>query len=219
MFHNVIFDLDGTLLNTIDDLANAGNWVCSQKGWPTFTVEQFKQMVGHGIPNLCQRFSPEEHRSPEELAETLALFSARYSAHKEDLTAPYAGMPEAVQTLKAAGVQVAVLSNKADALTRQIMEHYYPGVFRFVRGAVQGCPVKPDPAGLFALMEQMGADAETTLFVGDSNVDVFTGKNGGLKVCGVLWGFRSCEELTEAGADFLTAQPEELVKLILADNA
>ena len=90
MIKTVLFDLDGTLLNTIDDLADAGNWVCTQNGWPTFTVEQFKHMVGNGIPKLVERFSPEDARSQEHLAATLAQFSARYDAHKEDKTAPYA---------------------------------------------------------------------------------------------------------------------------------
>ena len=92
MIKTVLFDLDGTLLNTIDDLADAGNWVCTQNGWPTFTVEQFKHMVGNGIPKLVERFSPEDARSQEQLAATLAQFSARYDAHKEDKTAPYAGI-------------------------------------------------------------------------------------------------------------------------------
>ena len=91
MIKTVLFDLDGTLLNTIDDLADAGNWVCTQNGWPTFTVEQFKHMVGNGIPKLVERFSPENARSQEQLAATLAQFSARYDAHKEDKTAPYPG--------------------------------------------------------------------------------------------------------------------------------
>ena len=101
MIKTVLFDLDGTLLNTIDDLADAGNWVCTQNGWPTFTVEQFKHMVGNGIPKLVERFSPEDARSQEQLAATLAQFSARYDAHKEDKTAPYPGIPELLAALKA----------------------------------------------------------------------------------------------------------------------
>ena len=99
MFHNVIFDLDGTLLNTIDDLADAANWVCTVNGWPTFSVEEYKYMVGNGIPMLCQRFSPEAARSPGQLAGTVAQFSARYAAHKEDKTCPYPGIPELLQAL------------------------------------------------------------------------------------------------------------------------
>ena len=101
MIKTVLFDLDGTLLNTIDDLADAGNWVCEQHGWPTFTVEQFKHMVGNGIPKLVERFSPENARTPEQLAATLAEFTARYDAHKEDKTAPYPGIPELLDELRA----------------------------------------------------------------------------------------------------------------------
>ena len=121
MIKTVLFDLDGTLLNTIDDLADAGNWVCTQNGWPTFTVEQFKHMVGNGIPKLVERFSPEDARSQEQLAATLAQFSARYDAHKEDKTAPYAGIPELLDTLRANGIQCAVFSNKADAFCGKII--------------------------------------------------------------------------------------------------
>ena len=217
MFHSVIFDLDGTLLNTIDDLADAGNWVCRQNGWPTFTVDQFKLMVGGGIPNLCSRFSPESCRSPQQLAATLEQFSARYAAHKEDRTAPYDGIPALLDRLQAAGVQIGVFSNKADPLTKAVIGHYFPGVFRHVRGALPGCPVKPDPTGLFALMDAMQADPASTLFVGDSSVDVYTGHNGKLPVCGVLWGFRSRAELAEAGADHLAETPQQLEALILGE--
>ena len=124
MIKTILFDLDGTLLNTIDDLANAGNWVCAQHGWPTFTVEQFKHMVGNGIPKLVERFSPADAQSPERLAATLAEFTARYDAHKEDKTAPYPGIPELLDALKAEGIQTAVFSNKADPLCGKIIAHY-----------------------------------------------------------------------------------------------
>ena len=215
MIRSVIFDLDGTLLNTIDDLADAGNWVCRQNGWPTFTVQQFKLMVGGGIPNLCRRFSPEDCRTEARLAETLRQFSARYAAHKEDRTAPYEGIPALLEHLRAAGVQIGVFSNKADPLTKAVIRHYFPGVFRHVRGAMPGCPVKPDPTGLRALLDAMQADPASTLFVGDSDVDVYTGHNGGLPVCGVLWGFRGRDELTRAGADHLAVDPRQLEALIL----
>ena len=110
MIKTVLFDLDGTLLNTIDDLADAGNWVCAQHGWPTFTVEQFKHMVGNGIPKLVERFSPENARTPEQLAATLAEFTARYDAHKEDKTAPYPGIPELLDALPEADRQRPLLA-------------------------------------------------------------------------------------------------------------
>ena len=141
MIKTVLFDLYGTLLNTIDDLADAGNWVCAQHGWPTFTVEQFKHMVGNGIPKLVERFSPENARTPEQLTATLAEFTARYDAHKEDKTAPYPGIPELLDELRAQGVQCAVFSNKADPLCGKIIAHYFgTGRFAAVRGSRPGVP-------------------------------------------------------------------------------
>ena len=169
MIKTVLFDLDGTLLNTIDDLADAGNWVCEQHGWPTFTVEQFKHMVGNGIPKLVERFSPADARTPEQLAATLAEFTARYDAHKEDKTAPYQGIAALIDALNAAGVQCAVFSNKADPLCGKIIEHYFgAGRFVLVRGSRPGVPTKPDPTGVYSLMQDLHADPASTLFVGDS---------------------------------------------------
>ena len=218
MYRWVIFDLDGTLLNTIDDLADAGNWVCERRGWPAHSVNEFRYMVGNGIPKLVERFTPPEHRDPEILKQVLAEFSARYDAHKEDKTAPYPGMVELIRRLDAAGVVTAVLSNKADDLAGPVVERYYPGLFSVVQGALPGVPVKPDPALLHRLMDRMGADPENTLFVGDSNVDIQTAKNGSLPGCGVLWGFRTQAELEEADADFLVSDPEQLYALITAKN-
>lgn len=213
-YTHVIFDLDGTLLNTIDDLASAGNHVCAARGWPVHTAAQFKLMVGNGIPKLVERFAP-PGTDRETLAAALAEFSAYYAAHSEDKTAPYPGVAEALAALKTAGVRLAVLSNKADAIAGPVVEHYFPGLFEAVQGALPGVPTKPDPTLLYQLMGRLGASKESTLFVGDSNVDVRTGKNGGLRVCGVLWGFRDRAELEAAGADRFASTAEELRQIIL----
>ncbi len=158
-----------------------------------------------------ERFSPENARTPEQLAATLAEFSARYDVHKEDKTAPYPGIPELLAALKAEGVQTAVFSNKADAFCGKIIEHYFgPDSFSLVRGSRQVFP--PNPTRLAStLMADLGADPQSTLFVGDSDVDILTGHNAGLPALGVLWGFRGEAELTAVGADALAAKPEDIL--------
>ena len=217
MYSYVIFDLDGTLLNTIDDLADAGNHVCALNGWPAHTVEEYKRMVGNGIPKLVERFAP-AGTDRAALDRAFDEFMAWYGIHKEHKTAPYPGMHQLALDLKEVGVSAAVLSNKADEMAGPVVEHYYPGVFPVVQGALSGLPTKPDPTLLHKLMERMGADPKRTLFVGDSSVDIRTAKNGGLDSCGVLWGFRSRQELEAEGADYLAETPAELIKVVLGDG-
>lgn len=217
MSRTVIFDLDGTLLNTIADLAAAGNWVCRENGWPERSVEEFQTLVGHGIPNLVSRFTPEACRSPLLLASALTQFTAYYGEHNMDETAPYPGIPALLEHLAAAGLRMAVYSNKADDLSRAMIGHYFPGVFRLVRGKLPEAPVKPDGAAARALLEELGAAPEEAVFVGDSSVDIHTGHNAGSRACGVTWGFRSRASLEEAGADFLADTPAELEALLLGN--
>lgn len=215
MYRTILFDLDGTLLNTLQDLADAANWVCVQNGWPQHTLAEYKRFVGNGIPKLCERFAPPEARGPQQLACTLAAFQARYGAHKQDTTAPYPGIPELLEALSAAGVSFGVLTNKEHRLAQAVVDHYFPGVFPVVQGAAPGLPPKPDAAGAQALMARLGAVPQATLFVGDSDVDIFTAHNAGLPACGALWGFRGKAELQAAGAEYLAASPQQLLDIIL----
>lgn len=215
-FTHVIFDLDGTILDTLEDLADATNWVCVRHGWPAHPLEAYKSFVGNGAGKLLERVTPPTvELTPELRKQLMAEFSARYTAHSSDKTHAYPGMPQVLSRLKAAGVRMAVLTNKPHEAARPVVERYYPGVFDAVQGAVVGAPLKPDPTTLFALMEKLGAAKDETLFVGDSNVDIRTGKNAGLAACGVLWGFRTRGELEAEGADFIVERPEELVELVL----
>lgn len=217
MYKNIIFDLDGTILNTLEDLAAATNWVCTQHGWPVHQVEEYKYFVGNGAPKLLERVVPDGIELTDELhRQLLEEFTQRYNAHKEDKTTVYAGMPQALKRLKEAGLTLAVLSNKPHGAAFPVVERYYPGIFNFVQGAIDGLPVKPDPTLLHRLMGELGATQADTLFVGDSNVDIRTAKNGGLTGCGVLWGFRTRAELESEGADFIVETPEKLVELILS---
>ena len=130
MYHTVLFDLDGTLLNTIEDLADAGNRLCAARGWPTHTVDQFRYLVGNGIPKLIERLTPEDRRTPEVLEAAYHDFDADYHDHMFDKTAPYPGMPELLAVLNARGVRLAVFSNKDDALARGVVAHYFePSLF------------------------------------------------------------------------------------------
>ena len=213
MYRTVIFDLDGTLLDTISDLAAAANYVCRENDWPEYTVAEVESMVGNGIPKLVERFSPENARSPLMLANTLHQFNRYYGAHNMESTNPYPGIPELLDALKAEGIQTAVFSNKADPLCGKIIAHYFgTGRFELVRGNRPNVPTKPDPTGVYALMQDLGAEAASTLFVGDSDVDILTGHNAGLPAMGALWGFRGEAELTAAGADALAAVPMDILE-------
>lgn len=217
MYKNVIFDLDGTLLNTLEDLAAAANYVCACHGWPSHTVEEYKYFVGNGAPKLLERVVPPEVELTDELRRTaLEEFTQRYNAHKEDKTTAYPGMQEAVRRLREAGLTLAVLSNKPHEAARPVVERYYPGLFHKVQGALPDVPVKPDPTLLHKLMAELGAAAADTLFVGDSNVDIRTAKNGGLTSCGVLWGFRTRQELEAEGAGFIVETAAQLVEVVLS---
>ena len=215
MYQAVIFDLDGTLLNTIGDLAAAGNFTLRQMGFAGHTVEEYKYMVGNGIPMLLHRMLPETERTEENERKAAELFFPYYDAHKEDTTAPYEGISALLEHLRSAGVKLGVVSNKEDHLTKQVVGQYFPGVFDDVRGHVLGTPTKPDPHLVNEMRAAFGLAKEQVLYAGDSNVDMFTANNAGLDGCGVLWGFRTADELREAGASYLVHNPAQLEQLVL----
>lgn len=215
LYQGIIFDLDGTLLDTITDLANAGNFVCEQMGWPQHSIEAYKKFVGNGIPMLVQRFSPAEYRQPQQLEQTLAAFHRRYAAHTTDCTYTYEGIPELVQQLSEKGIPMGVLTNKEQCFAEQILKQYFPSQpFSVIQGAVANFPPKPDPKALLFLLQQPAFAGKKILFVGDSDVDILTAHAAGLEACGVLWGFRDRAELSAAGAEHLVEHPSEIANLL-----
>ncbi|NLW79827.1 MAG: HAD family hydrolase [Ruminococcaceae bacterium] len=217
-YNTVLFDLDGTLLNTLQDLAAAGNHALSALGLPAHPVQDYQNMVGNGIPTLIRRMLPPQHCGPATQAVALQLFQKHYTANMFQYTQPYPGIPQLLAGLRGAGVRLGVLSNKQHNLACSIVEYYFSGIFQAVAGLQPGAAPKPDPASLLALMESLHASPAATLYVGDSDVDVLTAHNAGLPACGVLWGFRTRAELESAGADTLAANPEALGKLIVPSN-
>lgn len=217
MFKAVIFDLDGTILNTIDDLADSANHVLAAHGYPTHPTERYKTFVGNGIPKLIERMLPPD-ASNDERERMLAEFQRYYDLHKEDKTAPYAGIPALLAALKAHGLRLCVLSNKQHDLSVKIVTHYFGGdTFDIIQGKSEQFPAKPDPTSCNALIGQLGLPKSDILYVGDSNVDMQTGVNAGLYKCGASWGFRSVEELTSAGADDIAHSPQDILKIALGE--
>ena len=214
MYQAVIFDLDGTLLNTIDDLAAAGNHTLAQMGLPLHTVREFMGFVGNGIPKLLRRMLPPD-ADEAAFRQAASLFDAYYSLHKEDVTAPYPGIPPLLAHLQAADVRMAVLSNKAHHLTVPIIRHYFGDVFDAVQGLEDGIAAKPDPSGVERLLGMLALPRRAVLYVGDSDTDMRTAAAAGLTGCGVLWGFRSKETLLDGGAALLAEDPAALERLIL----
>ena len=217
MKHAVIFDLDGTLLNTLGDLRAATNHALEVRGLPPHSMEEIRQFIGNGIRLLICRAMPEG--TPEaEIDAALDDFKAYYAAHIHDRTVPYDGIPQLLTALRKRGIQVAVLSNKIDSASQQLIEYFFPGKTDVVFGEHVGVPRKPDPTSCRMVMQQLGVQPEQVLYVGDSGTDMQTAKNADLYAVGVTWGFRSKEVLLENGADVLVHRPEQILQILDSDE-
>ena len=214
MYKTIVFDLDGTLLNTLDDLADATNAALTACGLKTRTIDEVRAFVGNGAVKLMERAVGEENLHLTENA--LAEFKQYYAAHCADKTAPYAGILPLLQTLKDKGVKTAVLSNKPDFAVKSLAESYFQGLLLEAVGENEAAGVrkKPAPDALFTVMNGLSADPQTTVYVGDSEVDIQTAKNAGVDCICVTWGFRDKAFLEEQGGTRFVDTPAEILQFI-----
>ena len=211
MYKAVIFDLDGTLLDTLTDLAAAGNAALEREGLPSYPKEAYRYFVGNGIPKLIERITTGQESKREAVH---AAFLAYYRQHMRDATQPYPGIPAMLDALRADGLRLGVVSNKDEAAVQQLVRDYFGDGFQAVAGRREGIPPKPDPTLLKEAMTWLGVSARETVYVGDSGVDMETAAAAGVFSCGVLWGFRTGEELRAAGAGRLIRHPRELTEFV-----
>ncbi len=209
-----VFDLDGTVLNTLDDLADSVNAVLAASGYPVRTKEEVRCFVGDGIRNLVRRSLPEGVQDPE-IDHVFEEMLRYYGTHCNVKTAPYSGVPELLRNLRAAGMRTAILSNKADAAVQTLCAEYFPDLFDLTMGEQAAYPRKPAPDSLFALLGKLSVRPEEAVYIGDSEVDVRTARNAGVDGIFVDWGFRDCGALRAAGAEWILSDPAELEKFLL----
>ena len=209
-----IFDLDGTILDTLNDLANAVNYALEQHGYPTRSVEEIRIFVGNGVANLISRAVPEGTGEAERAA-VLADFKARYREHVNDLTRPYPGIPELLKALRDAGVKVGINSNKFDAALQNLCRIHFDGLYDLAAGECETTPKKPDPTAAQRIMAELGTSPERTVYIGDSAVDLQTAKNAGTAGAWVSWGFRRREEMQGCEAANTFDSVEELRSFLL----
>ncbi len=211
----VIFDLDGTLLNTIDDLAEATNHALRTLGFPAHGLWVYPNMVGNGVTKLIERALPDDARNEKTIREALAEFKNYYAEHCCDATKPYPGIPELLTDLSAREVNLAVTSNKYQEAVTKIISHYFPEAnFKAILGNEDGIPRKPDPSIVFKALSICPTPKSEVLYVGDSGVDMETARRACVESVGVSWGFRTIHELKEAYADHIVSTPAQILELV-----
>jgi phosphoglycolate phosphatase len=211
----VIFDLDGTLLDSLEDIADSANLVLAERGHPVHAVDAYKYFVGDGAPTLIHRILPEQCRTEEEEAVCLQRYREVYAVRWNLKTAPYPGITAMLGAMAARGIRLGVLSNKPHDATEECVQGFLCDVrFHIVQGQTSDYPRKPDPAGALALARAFGLAPKECMYVGDTATDMQTAVRAGMNPVGVLWGFRQAEELTLNGAKRLVAHPSELIPLL-----
>ena len=214
-----IFDLDGTLLNTIEDLGYAANNALQAHGYPTHSIASYPFFVGNGVRRLIERVLPEDARTEATIDRLLVTFKEYYNDHNTDYTKPYEGIPELLSLLSSRGVAIAVASNKYQAATEKLISHFFPTLsFIAVEGQKEGVPVKPDPSIVFEILAKAKTPKADTIYIGDSGVDMETARRACVDSVGVTWGFRPEKELVENHADTIVNSPGDIAKLIFGND-
>lgn len=214
-----IFDLDGTLLYTVPDIAAATNYALNRYGYPTHSEETISGFVGNGINKLFERALPEGHKDQKEVLRIRETFIPYYNVHGADLTRPFKGIPELLLHLRKSGIMAAVASNKYQEATSQLIPHFFPDItFSAILGEREGRPSKPDAAIVEDILKLSGIAPEekaSVLYVGDSDVDMQTAKNAGLDAVGVTWGCKTREELEKYSPEWIIDAPQEIEEIVL----
>jgi phosphoglycolate phosphatase len=215
-FKGVIFDLDGTLLDTLADIGNSMNFVLERHGFPTHYLDSYKLYVGDGAEILVRRSIPKDRRNKKEIDKYLNEYREEYNRNWNKMTRPYDGIPETLNELELRGIRLSVLSNKSQDFAEEIVAAFLPGIkFEQVIGYRTGIPAKPDPHSTLEVAKAMNLGVEQILYAGDTDVDMQTAVNAGMYGVGVLWGFRTGEELKKNGAKKLISHPYEILKMIV----
>ena len=217
-FNTIIFDLDGTLVDSLSDIAEAANSALAALGFPAHPKEKYRRFVGDGLTTLAERIVP-AGSDKSQISETVRQFKIIYQTNWARNSGPYPGIMTMLNTLAAHPVNLAVLSNKPDDFTQLFVARFFPGsMFGQVIGNRENLPKKPDPTGAFTIADYFQVESASCLLVGDSSVDIMTGKSAGMTTMGVTWGFRERQELEESGADIIIDQPSEILSYVLIDR-
>ena len=209
-----VFDLDGTLLYTIEDLAASVNFALNTLGYPTHSVDTYKYMVGSGMKNLVFNALPEDKREDALVEKTKDIMMSYYKDHYADKTLVYSGIEELLLKLKEKGIHIAVCTNKAHDMAVKVIEKLLHGMFQVIIGKSDDRPLKPDPFSVNEIMAHFGVTPNETVFIGDSNVDIITAINSKTTPIGVLWGFRDEKELKENGASYIAKTANDILEII-----
>ncbi len=213
-YNTIIFDLDGTLLNTLDDLRDSVNYALNKYGYPTRNLEEIRSFVGNGASILIKRAVP-TGTSPEDITKCFQVFHDHYDTNMFNKTCPYDGIYSLLAGLKEQGYKLAIVSNKYDAAVKSLCKDYYDDFIQVAIGESPNVAKKPAPDSVYKALEELGSTKEQAIFVGDSDIDVQTAKNAGLICVGVTWGFRNREVLEAEGADIIIDNPEDLLDYLI----